>query len=373
VSEMNESLIREAILREYDRGGQVYFLHNRVKDIDSVLQKLSDLLPEIKINIAHGQMKDDDLEEVMAAFERKEFDVLLCTTIIESGIDLPNVNTLIVNRADKFGLSQLYQLRGRIGRGSNRAYAYFLVPKSVQISEAAEKRLNTILSATELGSGFRIALRDLEIRGIGNILGTEQSGQISAVGFELYSNLLAQAVEQARSDENVVREFPPVIRPEFSTVRVDIGIDARIPDAYINDLPLRLHIYQRLASVNTLEDVELIIQETKDRFGPIPKNVELLRSVTRIRILAENAGIERISSNDDLVTIMLAEPTGGAKQALSNILGENVTVGNQQIKIGINREDLRWVEHLSKTIERIQSFRDGMIEAMKKTISQVTQ
>ena len=372
VSEMNESLVREAILREYDRGGQVYFLHNRVKDIDSVLHKLSDLLPETKINIAHGQMKDDDLEEMMAAFERKEFDVLVCTTIIESGIDLPNVNTLIVNRADKFGLSQLYQLRGRIGRGSNRAYAYFLVPKSVQISEAAEKRLNTILSATELGSGFRIALRDLEIRGIGNILGTEQSGQISAVGFELYSTLLAQAVEQARSDENVVQESPPVIQPEFSTVRVDIGIDARIPDAYINDLPLRLHIYQRLASVNTLEDVELIIQETKDRFGPIPKNVELLRFVTRIRILAENAGIERISSNDDLVTIMLAEPTGGAKQALSNILGENVTVGNQQIRIGINREDLRWIEHLSDTIERIQSFRDGMIEAMKKTMSQVT-
>ncbi|MBX6724264.1 MAG: DEAD/DEAH box helicase, partial [Dactylosporangium sp.] len=195
VAQYDEGLVRDAILREIERGGQVYFVHNRVRSIQVVAAQLQRLVPEAKIAIGHGQMPEDELERVMLAFSEGEYDVLVCTTIIESGLDLPNVNTIIVNQAHRFGLSQLYQLRGRVGRGANRAYAYFLYTKDGALTEAAEQRLRTIAEATELGAGFRIAMKDLEIRGAGNLLGAEQSGHISAVGFDLYCRLLAEAVE----------------------------------------------------------------------------------------------------------------------------------------------------------------------------------
>ena len=365
VSENNDLLIRDAILREYDRGGQVYFVYNRIKGIDYFTKKLSELVPEVKIKFAHGRMEDQKLEQIMFEFGSNKFDVLVCTTIIESGIDNPNVNTIIVDRADRFGLSQLYQLRGRIGRGLSRAFAYLLIPKNASITESAEKRLNTILSATELGSGFYIAMRDLEIRGIGNILGSEQSGQISAVGFELYSKLLNYAVENIKdSDENLDKKNL-ANKSEFSTVRIDLGIDARIPDSYIQDLSLRLGIYQRLASINSLGKLHEIIQEIKDRFGPYPKNVELLGTITKIRIIADNSGIERITADDSLVTIVLVDPVGDARTALNNFLGEGITVGNKHIKIIIDREDFTWLDVLSKKIQLIQDFRDKTIKAIQ--------
>ena len=208
VSEENNDLVREAILRELDRGGQVFYLHNRVRTIERVAAHVQRLAPEARIGIGHGQMPEDELEHVMSDFSEGEFDVLVCTTIIESGIDLPNVNTLVIDRADMFGLSQLYQVRGRIGRGTNRAYAYLMVPRGRQLSETAEQRLNTILAATELGAGFQIAMRDLEIRGMGNILGAEQSGHISAVGFDLYSKLLADTVPRPEVPAPVRRGIP---------------------------------------------------------------------------------------------------------------------------------------------------------------------
>ena len=199
VSENSDALIREAILREIDRQGQVYFLHNRVYNIDYMARHIGRLVPEARVGVGHGQMNEGELEDVMLDFAEGNLDVLVCTTIIESGLDIPNVNTLIINRADTLGLSQLYQLRGRVGRSARRAYCYLLVPPSGSMTEPAEKRLRAMLDATELGAGFRIAMKDLEIRGAGNILGAEQSGNIHAVGFDLYTRLLSNAVEEMRA------------------------------------------------------------------------------------------------------------------------------------------------------------------------------
>ena len=364
VSEESDDLTREAILRELDRGGQVFYLHNRVKDIELVANKLQKLVPEANVQIGHGQMPEDELENVMAAFDRHEFDVLLCTTIIESGVDLPNANTLIVDRADMFGLSQLYQIRGRIGRGANRAYAYLMVPRAKALTEQAEQRLNTILAATELGAGYQIALRDLEIRGIGNLLGAEQSGQISAIGFDLYTKLLSEAVRKLKESENNGKPVEPA-PPEFSTVRVDIGIDARIPDSYIEDLGQRLEIYQRLARMQSSQEINDIDEEIRDRFGPMPTHVKLLMKSTHIRILAEAAGIELISAKKSRSTMTLKQPTGGARELLQKQLGLGVDVGHMQIHVDIDRDEPDWIEELMAVMDQLKMFQERMIQIME--------
>ena len=364
VSEESDDLTREAILRELDRGGQVFYLHNRVKDIELIGDKIQKLVPEATVQIGHGQMAEDELEKVMAAFDRHEFDVLLCTTIIESGVDLPNANTLIVDRADMFGLSQLYQIRGRIGRGTNRAYAYLMVPRAKSLTEQAEQRLNTILAATELGAGFQIALRDLEIRGIGNLLGSEQSGQISAIGFDLYSKLLAEAVRQLKEAEEGNESVEPGA-PEFSTVRVDIGIDARIPDSYIEDLAQRLSIYQRIARMTTEAEIDDIDEEIRDRFGPMPTHVKLLMKSTRMRVMAEAVGVELISARESRATLSLKEPTGGARAPLQKQLGNGVDVGHMQIRVDIDRDDPDWIDELMAVIEQLKMFQERMIKMME--------
>jgi transcription-repair coupling factor (superfamily II helicase) len=363
VSEESDDLTREAILRELDRDGQVFYLHNRVKDIELIGNKIQELVPEAIVGIAHGQMPEDELEQVMAAFERREFNILLCTTIIESGIDLPNVNTLIVDRADMFGLSQLYQLRGRIGRGTNRAYAYLMVPRAKQLTEQAEQRLNTILAATELGAGFQIALRDLEIRGIGNLLGSEQSGQISAIGFDLYTKLLAEAVRQLKELEGGQDAVTPSL-PEFSSVRVDIGIDARIPDSYIEDLAQRLSIYQRLARINSDSELDDLDEEIRDRFGPMPTHVKLLMKTARMRILAGHAEIDLVAANETRSTLSLQQPTDGARVPLQRQLGSGVDVGHMQIRVQIDRDDPEWIDELMAVIEQIKMFKEQMIQMM---------
>jgi transcription-repair coupling factor (superfamily II helicase) len=364
VSEESDDLTREAILREIDRGGQVFYLHNRVKDIELVGNKLQKLVPEANIQIGHGQMPEDELEKVMAAFDRHEFNVLLCTTIIESGIDLPNANTLIVDRADMFGLSQLYQLRGRIGRGTNRAYAYLMVPRAKALTEQAEQRLNTILAATELGAGFQIALRDLEIRGIGNLLGAEQSGQISAIGFDLYTRLLAEAVRQLKETDNNDGTGELAV-PEFSTVRVDIGIDARIPDSYIEDLAQRLSIYQRLARIQSEAEIEDIDEEIRDRFGPMPTHVKLLMKSTRMRVMAEAAGVELVAAKETRATLSLKQPTGGAREPLQKQLGLGVDVGHMQIRVELDRDDPEWIDELMAVLDQLQMFQERMIQMME--------
>ena len=242
VAEASAGLVRDAILRELDRGGQVFYVHNRVETIEAQAEQLRRLLPEARIVVGHGQMGEGALEKVMLTFADGAADVLVCTTIIESGLDIPNANTIVIDRADTLGLAQLYQLRGRVGRSSRRAYAYLLYRRRERMSEEARKRLQAIFNASELGAGFQIALADLEIRGAGNILGGEQSGHMAAVGFDLYSRLLAEAVEEAkarREDRAPVREAPQAV--------VDLPVDAHLPDDYVPEEAQKLELYRRLA------------------------------------------------------------------------------------------------------------------------------
>jgi len=360
VSEESDELIREAILRELDRGGQVFFLHNRVKTIEYVTDKLAKLVPEARFGIGHGQMPEDELEQVMAEFGEDKFDVLVCTTIIESGLDLPNVNTLIVDRADRFGLAQLYQIRGRIGRSSRRAYSYLIVPRGKKLTEMAEQRLNTILAATELGVGYQIAMRDLEIRGAGNILGSEQSGQIQAVGFDLYSKLLAESVAELKAGQE--GKPKPEHRRDFSQVQVDLGLDARLPFTYVEDFVERLTLYQRIARILELQEIEDLEEELRDRFGPVPRQAELLLYQSRIRVLAEACNADSMIAQRDRITVSLRDPIGDARSALQRVIGRLADVGHMQIRMDIDREDEEWMERLESVLDEVAGFRQKMLD-----------
>ncbi|UCD57481.1 MAG: transcription-repair coupling factor, partial [Candidatus Hydrogenedentota bacterium] len=264
VTEFNERLIREAILREIAREGQVFFVHNRVETIERMSDFLRRLVPEARIGIAHGQMPERELQSVMARFLDREIDVLVCTTIIESGLDIPNVNTMLINRADKFGLADLYQLRGRVGRYKHRAYAYLLIPGRVALSEVAQKRLKVIEEFSELGSGFRIALRDLEIRGAGNILGAEQHGDIAAVGFEMYCQLLEEAVAELEGRKTEKLQLPTA----------EFDVHCFIPDDYVASPAQKLALYKKIGLARTEEDIDTTAEEMEDRYGPIPPELE---------------------------------------------------------------------------------------------------
>ncbi len=361
VSEESDEMVREAIMRELDRGGQVYFLHNRVRSIARMADSLQKLVPEARIAIGHGRMSEEALEEVIASFSRGEHDVLVCTTIIESGLDIPNVNTLIVNRADTLGLAQLYQLRGRIGRSSRRAYAYFLVPRNRSITETAQKRLETILSATELGAGFRIAMKDLEIRGAGRILGGEQSGHIHAVGFSLYSQLLAQAVEEIKAGAPAPSAIQPEERQEIA---VNLRLPARIPPDYVDDLPARLQLYQHLSSARSVDDVHKVQEELWDRFGPPPREAHNLLYSVRVRVLAQAAEVEAVTREANAVVMRLRDDVGGAKMPLEKDLGPLVHVGNRLLRLDLRRLDRPWGQALLETLEKVAAFRQRMMASV---------
>ena len=344
ISEYDERPIREAILRELDRGGQVFFVHNRIASIHRVASSLMALVPEAEIAIAHGQMPEEQLENVMLEFSQGRIDILVSTTIIESGLDIPNVNTLIVNDADRLGLAQLYQLRGRVGRGTNRAYAYFLYSKGKLLTPQAQRRLKTIFEATELGAGFRIAMRDLEIRGAGNLLGVEQSGQIGAVGFDLYCRLLQQAVAELR-----VGGIKRITLPQMPTI--DLPIRAHIPDKYVADIDMRLTLYQRLAKLSTTQQVAEMAEELKDRFGPIPPQVANLLYAIRVKILAMDAGVESIATEDREIVLRMAEGKKVEKALLEGALGDGLKAGTSQVRLDIKRPVHRWQEALFRTLQ----------------------
>ena len=358
VSEYSDDVIKEAILREMERGGQVFFLHNRVKTIAQVAAHLSELVPQANILVGHGQMPEAELEEVMITFSKGEADILVCTTIIESGLDMPNVNTLILDRADRFGLSQLYQLRGRVGRGDHRAYAYLLVPRGRRITEAAERRLQAILEASDLGSGFRIAMRDLEIRGAGNLLGTAQSGHIRDVGLDLYSHLLQEAVEELRREQG--EDSAPSVPLISDLPRLDLPLPARIPDDYISHMPSRLAIYQRVARIREHQEVPLLGQELRDRFGPLPEEAENLLQLAELRALAGGLGIESIVGGDRAIVLQLSVPVGGARVPLQRALGPSVIVGNQQIQLPTRQLGDQWMSRLTRVLERFRAFQESL-------------
>jgi transcription-repair coupling factor (superfamily II helicase) len=293
----NEDTIQTAIHAELKRGGQVYFVHNRVETIHSIAAIIKRLVPEARVAIAHGQMEEGDLEKVMMQFIHQEFDVLVSTTIIENGIDIPLVNTLIVNRADRFGLSQLYQLRGRVGRSHRRAYAYFLIPSERELTPIARRRLAALREFTELGSGFRLAALDLEIRGAGNLLGSEQHGHIAALGFELYCRLLEQTVKEIQGEE----------APSDFSSTINLNLDIRIPEDYVPNMNHRLMLYKRIASIRSEDQIASIRDEIQDRFGMIPEVVENLLKYGVVKLKAEQLKIRSIDHSDGTLFFQLTE------------------------------------------------------------------
>ncbi len=352
LGEYDESLIRKAILRELARGGQVYFVHNRVQGINQMAQRLTKIVPEATLSIGHGQMPERELERVMLDFAAGRVDVLVCTSIIQNGLDIPNANTIIVNRADRFGLAQLYQLRGRVGRSAVRAYAYFLHGRHHRLSETARKRLQTILEANELGAGFRIAMRDLEIRGAGELLGARQHGHIAAVGFDLYCRLLAQAVRELKGEEpsQLLGEEVVYLQPLHSGVQINLPLAVSLPEDYVPDERLRLHLYRRLAGLNTLAEVNNMAQELEDRFGELPQATVNLLYQLRLKILALVAGVQAISTEEGQVVIK-AEGLGRTEEKwLQRRLGNKARVGRRQVWLPLDARD-RWRELLPDILQ----------------------
>ena len=284
VMEYDEETVREAVSRELRRGGQVYYVYNRVNDIAEVALRLAKLLPEARVDFAHGQMSERELESVMYSFINGDIDVLVSTTIIETGLDISNVNTMIIHDSDRYGLSQLYQLRGRIGRSNRTAYAFLMYRRNMMLKETAEKRLSAIREYTDLGSGFKIAMRDLELRGAGNLLGAEQHGHMNAVGYDLYCKMLSEAVKEAKGIQTM---------EDFETT-IDLNMDAFIPDSYISNEYQKLDIYKRIAAIETQQDYDDMLEELLDRFGEMPKAVLNLLAIARMKALAHRAYVTEI-------------------------------------------------------------------------------
>jgi len=361
VGAYDAALVRQVILRELERNGQIFFVHNRVQSIALAAHKLQGLVPEARIVVAHGRMPEEQLERVMTDFIAGKYDVLVTTTIIQLGLDMPNVNTLIIDRADRFGLAQLYQLRGRVGRGINQAYAYFFFDKRKRLTPQAYKRLRTILEATELGSGFSIAMRDLEIRGAGNLLGVKQSGHIAALGFDLYCQLLAEVVEELKAKQSGGVRTTVIAIEAKQSPSISLPLDAHIPEEYVSNSNTRLSLYHRLAKVEHVEEVGDMAREFKDRFGPLPEPVENLLYVVRIKILAMRADVSSVSTHgrqivikpqETVIASRSCEPEAWqeAKQSLGRSYNGAVRIGATQIKLDTRLLGDRWTEALEEIL-----------------------
>jgi transcription-repair coupling factor (superfamily II helicase) len=320
VGPYSPKLVRQAILRELERGGQIFFVHNRVHTIEAMKVHLNTLVPEANVDIGHGQMPEGQLASVMRRFNAGKTDILLSTTIIESGLDIPNANTLIVDRADTFGLAQLYQLRGRVGRGAARAYSYYFRHNKMTPTQDGQQRLEVIAENTQLGAGYSIAMRDLEIRGAGDLLGTRQSGHIQAVGFHLYTRLLADAVRQIRRIElskggmeeergKIEISLSSFSQPISMPVNVDLPLAVGIPAEYIADQDLRLRLYRRIADMRDETEIDALASEFRDRFGQLPEMTQNLFYQMRVKLRAEKAGLASISWESG--QIVLRYPTVG--------------------------------------------------------------
>jgi len=351
VAEYDEGTIAEALLREIDRGGQVYVVHDRVQGIERVAARLQRLAPDADIAVAHGQMPEEQLEKTMLAFAEGEHDVLVCTTIIESGLDNPNANTLIVNNAHHFGLAQLYQLRGRVGRGVVRAYAYFFSARDTVLTEVAQERMRTIFEATELGAGLRIAMKDLEIRGAGNLLGAAQSGHISAIGFDLYTKLLAEQVELLRARRAPANGALPGAEaaPQAS---VDLPLSAFIPPEYVADDPVRLRLYQRFAEIDSDAALSSLVAELEDRFGPLAEAAQNLVYLSSVRLLAAAAGVEQIVAADGEVIVRFDRLPALDEARLSRAVGVPLKRGSNQLRLQ-RGEGPAWMGRLYALLEAL--------------------
>jgi transcription-repair coupling factor (superfamily II helicase) len=355
VGAYDEALVRRAILRELERNGQVFFVHNRVSSIALVASRLQSLVPEARITIVHGQMSEEKLEKVMADFIADKSDVLVTTTIVQLGLDMPNVNTLIVDHADKFGLTQLYQLRGRIGRGINQAYGYFLFDGNKQLTHQAHERLKTMFEAAELGVGFSIAMKDLEIRGAGSLLGVKQSGHIAAVGFDLYCQLLAEAVGELRaSSPSLSLQGRGIIEGEGKqSPSIVLPLSAYIPEEYVVDLDTRLSLYRRLAKIECIDEVESVTRELEDRFGSLPQVVKNLFYVVQVKTVATRLGVESIFTSGNHVVIKFREGRKIARLSLADKYDKAIKAGNTQVRLDGRYFGDKWPAVLREILESI--------------------
>jgi transcription-repair coupling factor (superfamily II helicase) len=343
----NSSIIREAVLRELKRGGQIYFLHNEVETIENRKQKLEELLPEARIVVAHGQMPERELERVMREFVSGKHNVLLCSTIIETGIDVPSANTIVISRADKFGLAQLHQLRGRVGRSHHQAYAYLLVPDVEGLTKQAAQRLEAIQQMEELGSGFYLAMHDLEIRGAGEVLGENQSGNMMEVGFQLYNDMLSEAVRSLKAGRE-----PDLLSPLGATTEINLHAPALLPDSYCGDVHTRLSLYKRLATVEKTEHIDTLLEEVTDRFGKLPAQGQTLFDTHRLRVLAKPYGVMKVDAAATAMTITFRpNPPIDALRIIE------LVQKNRHIKLAGN-EKLRIERPLPDPKDRAQMIRD---------------
>jgi transcription-repair coupling factor (superfamily II helicase) len=354
-------LVRQSILRELERGGQIFFVHNRVNTIDAMKAHLNKLVPEARVDVGHGQMPEGQLAQVMHSFNMGEIDVLLSTTIIESGLDIPNANTLIVDRADTFGLAQLYQLRGRVGRGAMRAYAYFFRHKKLSPTLEGQQRLEVIAENTQLGAGYSIAMRDLEIRGAGELLGTRQHGYIQAVGFHLYTRMLADAVRRLRrlagehlkmDTSHVENVFSTFSLPISMPVNVDLPLAVGIPADYIPDQDLRLRLYRRIADLRDETELDALGSEFRDRFGPLPEMVQNLLYQIRVKLRAEKAGLSSVSWESGQVLLKYAATGDGSETKRLPDLGPGVRGGKSAYWLTLSKEDV-WTAKLLDVLGRL--------------------
>ncbi|MHB1838703.1 MAG: transcription-repair coupling factor [Acidobacteriaceae bacterium] len=327
VAKYDEKLIRSAIEVELERGGQIYFVHNRVDNIYEIAARLQELVPQARIGVGHGQMGEAELERVMLAFMHHEYDVLVATTIIENGLDIPLANTILINRADRHGLSELYQLRGRVGRSNRRAYSYLLIPPDRELTDIARRRLAALKEFSDLGAGFKIAALDLELRGAGNMLGGEQSGHIEAVGFELYTTMLEQAVRELKGEDQVER--PPV--------QLNLGISLRIDANYIEEENQRLRMYKRIASAEDESAIEDILAEMQDRYGVMPEPVQLLVTAGRLRLLCEQTGVAQMDRKGQMVSVRFTETANIDPEKLMQLVARNAKRGAQFTPQGVLR------------------------------------
>jgi transcription-repair coupling factor (superfamily II helicase) len=336
VRKFDEKIVREAIMRELDRGGQIFFVHNKVKSIHSVREMILKIVPTVRIGIAHGQMPEKQLEEVMRKFMDQEIDLLLCTSIVESGLDIPSANTMIINRADQFGLAQLYQLRGRVGRYRHQAYAYLLIPGALAISSDARQRISAIEEMSELGSGFQLAARDMEIRGVGNMLGHKQSGHISAIGFDLYSKMIEETIHELSGET-----IETIVDPE-----IDLMLKGVIPKNYIPDLNQRLEIYRRLQLINNLEDREALQAELKDRYGEVPEPAEKLLSLLDIRILCQKLHITSLRLKGGEAKLIIAPTTPISPAIIPQLVNDRIQLLTE-FSVGIRMTQNKWRDNLT--------------------------
>ena len=357
VSEYSEDIIREAILRELERDGQVFFLHNRVKTIGQTAADLAELVPQARFLIGHGQMPEAELEEVMVAFGKGEADVLVCTTIIESDWICPMSTPLFWTGPIDSDCPNSISFAGA-SAGRTSSLRYLMVPRGRRITSAAEQRIEAILEASDLGSGFRIAMRDMEIRGAGNLLGAAQSGQIYAVGMELYGQLLQEAVKELMAEQGQQSEPASASAPELP--RVDLPLLASIPEDYVEHMPTRMALYQKLAKVKNRDQVSEIREEMQDRFGTPPERVENLLKLMDLRALAAQVGANSVVHANNAITLNFRDPIASARTPLQRALGPSAKVGNQQLQVPLRGLGEQWLSRFTLILERLKVFQERL-------------